>query len=173
MHSIERDNWKVFQLSPMLATVNMNSKIIKISMVAMIVLTHFSTMQCFAAETPKEVVTRFCKLDFEGHRLSSASYSQIAPLVMYPDEPGWDTVLGVHKYEIVNQTIEGNAAKVTVRYEIDRSWPYEIEIVNKLRNGTFNLNQENGTWKISKCIGFPRVSSQYLCIKYKFCSTGS
>ena len=139
----------------------------------MIVLIHFSTMQCFATETPKEVVARFCKLDFEGHRLSSASYPHIAPLVMYPEESGWDTVLGVSKYEIRNQTIEGNTAKVTVHYEIDRSWPLEMERINELSNATFNLKQENGTWKISKCVGQPRVSSDYLCIKYKYCSTGS
>lgn len=136
-------------------------------------LTHFASMQCFAAETPKEVVARFCKLDFAGHRLSSASYPQIAPLVMYPEESGWDTVLGVSKYEIRNQTIEGKAAKVTVYYEIDRAWPLEMERINELSNATFNLKQENGTWKISECVGQPRVSSDYLCIKYKYCSTGS
>jgi len=150
----------------------MNSKIIKITMVAMIMLTNFACMQCFAAETPQEVVARFCQLDFEGHRLSSASYAKIAPLVMYLDEPGWDRVLGVYKYEIVNQTIEGNSAQVTVHYEIDRSWPQQIEIVNKFSNQTFNLKQENGIWKISKCIGLPRVSVDLLCIKYKFCSKG-
>lgn len=151
----------------------MKLKKIRIIGVAIVLLSLFASTLCFAAESPKEVVTRFCELDFEGHRLSSNTYTQIAPLIMYPEEPGWDRVLGIHEYEITSETIEGKTAKVTVRYEIAGVWPQNIEIKNEYRNDTFNLNQENGAWKISEYIPYPRVSSSLLCTKYKLCSPDS
>lgn len=74
----------------------------------------FSASQSLAADTPKEVVARFCQLDFEGHRLSSATYIPIESLIIYPAEPGWDAMLGVHSYEITDEKIEGNDAKIIV-----------------------------------------------------------
>ena len=137
------------------------------------ILIIFAASQSYASETPSGVVAEFCKLDFEGHRLSSAAYEPIKPLIMYLAEPGWDIVLGVHSYELSSETIEGNIAKVIVHYEIDRSWPVDIGDISKYKTETFMLAQENGFWKISKYIQFPRVSSELLCSKYKYCTTGS
>jgi hypothetical protein len=149
----------------------MNS--IKNNIIAVIIIVLFAATHSFAAETPKEVVAQFCKLDFEGHRLNPDTYMKIALLVMYPSEPRWATVLGVSRYEITDETIEGNTAKVTVYYEIDRSWPETIRETNMYKTEIIILNQENGKWKISKQIMFPRVSSKLLCTKYKFCLAGS
>ena len=123
-----------------------------------------------AADTPKEVVARFCQLDFEGHRLSSDTYSPIEPLIMYPAEPGWDTMLGVQSFKISGEKIEGNTAKVIVSYEIDRSWPEDVGDTSEYKSETFNLNRVNSTWRISEYVVYPRVSTDLLCSKYKFCT---
>ena len=49
----------------------------------------------FAADTPAEIVHKFCELDFAGARLSSDRYETITPLVAYTEEPGWDIVIGI------------------------------------------------------------------------------
>ena len=133
----------------------------------------FTASLCFAGESPSEVVAHFCELDFKGHRLSSATYAPIEALIIYPAESGWDTVLGVRSYAIQSESIEGNTATVVVRYEIDRSWPDEIKDTSKYQVETFSLLQENDSWKLTKYIMLPRVSSELLCKQYKFCMPGS
>ena len=124
----------------------------------------------FAENSPKAVVSMFCKPDFEGHRLGSSAYAPIKPLVMYQAEPGWDTALGIRSYEILNEKIEGDTAEVSVRYDIDRSWPDDIGDVGRYRIATFTLSRMAGVWKIAKPVVFPRVSSKLLCSEYKFCT---
>lgn len=135
--------------------------------------TLFSATLCFAGESPKEVVAQFCELDFKGHRLSSATYDPIEMLIMYPAEPGWDTVLGVHSYLIQGETIEGNTATVVVDYEIDRSWPDAIKDTSNYQVETFSLQHDKGSWKLTKYSMLPRVSAEFLCKQYKYCTQGS
>jgi hypothetical protein len=148
------------------------NKTIIFTAVIMIFTLFFSTEKA-VAETPKEVVAAFCKLDFEGNRLSSEKYKNIKSLVSYPDEPGWDTVIGIHGYEIKKEKIENASAEITVEYEIDRQWPNNPSNKEKYKTETFHLKQENSKWKITKYIMFPRVSSKILCTEHGYCETGS
>ena len=49
-------------------------------------------------KSPEEVVKVFCDLDANGKRLSSTTWSEMLPYIMWPDEPGWDTVILVTSY---------------------------------------------------------------------------
>lgn len=148
------------------------NKTIIIKAVIMI-FTLFFSAEKVVAETPKEVVAAFCKLDFEGSRLSSEKYKDIKPLVAYPEEPGWDTVIGIYGYEIKKESIENSSAEIIVEYEIDRQWPKNLDNNEQFQTETFLLKQEKGKWKILKYIMFPRVSSELLCTVYGYCGTGS
>ena len=123
-----------------------------------------------AANTPKEVVEEFCRLDFEGARLSSETYGPIVELISYSAEPGWDIVIGITKYEIQKVHIKGNNADVRVRYHIYRSWPVLIEDIASYVEETFYLKRIRGSWKISKYIFYPRVSADLLCTRYGHCT---
>jgi len=100
---------------------------------------------CFADENPREVVEKFCELDFKGHRLSLATYTPIEALIMYPAESGWETVLGVSSYEVQSESIVGDSATVVVRYKINRSWPDAIKDTSKYQVETFTLQRDKGS----------------------------
>jgi len=131
-----------------------------------------AALPCFAAAGgPGDVVSRFCELDFEGHRLSASGYESVKPLVSYPAEPGWDRVLGIRSDEVGEESIDGSSARVLVRYEIDRFWPDDLEDTGKYREETFTLSRE-GDWKINRPIPLPRVSTELLCREYDNCAAG-
>jgi hypothetical protein len=109
-------------------------------------------------------------MDFNGNRLASETYYEIAEIVSYPAEPGWDIAIGIHSYKIVSEKIEGNTAKVTVHYVIDRSWPSSFDNYKEYQEEVFLLNKVGGEWKISMFISYPRVSKSLLCLKYNYCS---
>lgn len=119
-----------------------------------------------AADTPIDVVRKFCQLDYEGARLSSEGFKKLQPLIAYPDEPGWDIAIGIRSFKIKSENIHGNKAEVVVEYDIDQSWPPGLDIGN---TEVVELVKSNGIWKIEKYIDYPRVSSKVLCTKYDKC----
>jgi hypothetical protein len=119
-----------------------------------------------AAETPSDVVRKFCQLDYEGARLSSVTYKKIIPLVAYPEEPGWDIVIGIRSYEIKKEQIQRNKAEVIVVYDLERSWPPGIRPNNR---EVIKLVKVDGVWRIEEYITYPRVSLEVLCKEFNRC----
>ena len=102
--------------------------------------------------------------------MATATYDEIGNIVSYPAEPGWDIAIGIHDYKILSEIIEGDIARVSVHYDIDRSWPSVFDNYKEFQDEVFLLNKVGGEWKISKYIVYPRVSTSLLCSKYKYCS---
>jgi hypothetical protein len=126
-----------------------------------------SVCSAVAAASPSEVVRQFCQLDFDGARLSSVAYTTILPLIAYPEEPGWDTVIGIKGFKIEQESIFADLAEVVVIYEVDQSWPSGINTSSK---ETIKLVRERGAWKIKEYLAYPRVSSVLLCENYNLCN---
>lgn len=133
----------------------------------MLIALCLSAISSMAEESPSEVVRKFCMLDYEGARLSTKTYSAILPLIAYPAEPGWDTVVGIRGYALKNEMINGDVAEVVVEYEIDQIWP-EGDLPN--RQETFKLVKYGDAWKIQEYIIYPRVSAIVLCRNHSRCS---
>ena len=138
-----------------------------------VIMTTLTPFVALSADYPKEVVAEFCKLDFVGNRLSSATYKNISPLVMYPEEPGWDTVLDIRNHNVADEVVEGDFVKVSVLYEIDRMWPKDTRGKSDFKFETFILKNDGSNLKIAEFIMFPRVSSDVLCTKFDYCTDGS
>ena len=119
-----------------------------------------------AADTPTEVVRKFCQFDSQGARLTSDGYQKIQPLIAYPAEPGWDIVIGIRDFKIKSENIHGKKAEVVVKYDIDQSWPPGLNMGN---TEIIELIESNGIWRIAKYIDYPRVSSEVLCTKFYKC----
>lgn len=122
-------------------------------------------------EKVRETVENFCRLDFEGARLSSNSWSKIRPLIAYEEELGWDTALGILAYQIDTISITGNKANVVVRYEIVKAYPSDFSPseLKDLKVVQFNLVKKNNNWLLSSYILYPRVSNDILCNKFNEC----
>ena len=119
-----------------------------------------------AADTPSEVVRKFCQLDYQGSRLSSDGFKAIKSLIAYPEEPGCYIAIGIRSFKIKSEKIHGNKAEVVVEYDIDQSWPSGIDVGN---TEVAKLVKSNGIWRIEKYIEYPRVSSEVLCTKFRKC----
>jgi hypothetical protein len=135
-----------------------------VAIIAVSLLLHISF--AIAADTPSEVVRKFCQLDYQGARLSSDGFIKIQPLIAYPEEPAWDLAIGIKGYKITNENIDGKKAEVVVEYEIDQIVPSDLGILD---TEVVELIQSNGVWKIERYVDYPRVSSAVLCTKYKKC----
>ena len=136
------------------------------ALIAFVVVLYLPISMGIAAETPSDVVRKFCQLDYEGARLSSDTYKKIIPLVAYPEEPGWDIVIGIRSYEIKNEHIQGNKAEVIVKYDIDRSWPPGIRPNNR---EVVKLVKLDGIWRIEEYVTSLRVSVEILCKEFNRC----
>lgn len=108
----------------------------------------------------RKVVEKFCKLDFEGARLSTDAYTPMLELISYPVEPGWDRVIGITGYTITSISVKGNDAEADVHYSIpgieNRPDLKEYEIEN------IKLQKIDGRWKITRYIQLPRPSTVLL-----------
>ncbi len=109
---------------------------------------------------PEEVVKKYCRLDFDGVRLSSKSYAQIAPLSLWEEEPGWDEATVISGYQATSVRTQRNGAVIKVRFEIlGRLFGLGIFTLNrKSEVMDFSLILSNGKWIIQKPLYRPYIS---------------
>lgn len=112
----------------------------------------------------RNIVEKFCNLDFEGSRLSSKTWSKIRPFIAYEEEPGWDAVIGIRSYNIHSILIDDRKANVTVKYDIIRAYPTNFESLElkKYETTIINLINKQGEWLIKDYVPYPRVSDAKL-----------
>lgn len=120
-----------------------------------------STLPCLAGSSPAEIVQQYCQYDFEGARLSSETWPQVAHLISWEVEPGWDIASGVAGFRVVSEKMSGNKATVQVLYLVTPN-----ELVE------FTLQKFDETWRIVSPIHQPHVSQKLLCEKFSQCSDG-
>ena len=121
---------------------------------------------CFASASlaggsPSEIVQKYCQKDYEGVRLSSRTWQEIAPLIAWQHEQGWDAVTGISEYKIVSEEIDGDRAIVRVQFENQSGSLNE--------NIDVTLNHESGEWKMAPPAYQPHVSQTLLCKKFNHC----
>lgn len=107
---------------------------------------------CFADVSPSETVQQYCQLDYDGQRLSSASWPRVAHLVSWQVEPGWDMATGVTGFRITSEMVDGNSATIQVLF---------FAATNKTVE--FTLQRNGNIWKIVSPAHQPHVSQKLLC----------
>ena len=118
-----------------------------------------------------DVVRAFCKLDFEGARLSSRTWNKISPYVAWEEEPGWDVALAIKHYDIGKVVVSRQRAVVTVRYDIARSCPdsFGPTQLEQFERTELILVKQSDSWVIDSKLMYPRVSCEILCNRYNCC----
>jgi len=112
--------------------------------------------------SPASVVRDYCKLDFEGARLSSESsdFEKYFALVAWPDEPGWDGAVVIRNFRIVLSGSAQPVSKVTVRYVVlgNMSGARVTASPQHEEGVTFVLKRSGDTWKIEHPLIPPHIS---------------
>jgi hypothetical protein len=144
--------------------------VLALVLICLIIVPSVSTL-AYSEKQAHDVARVFCKLDFEGVRLSSRTWNKILPYVAWEEEPGWDIALAIKRYAIGKVVVEGQRAVVTVRYDIERSCPHSFELtqLREFETAELELVRKNGSWVINSKVLYPRVSSDILCKKYSCC----
>jgi hypothetical protein len=71
------------------------------------------------ALNPMDAVHAFCRADGRGERLLARTWINVAPLIRWGLEPGWDRVVLIESYEVAEPRYHDNAhAEVTVTYYV-------------------------------------------------------
>ena len=106
---------------------------------------------------PRGVVDKFCRLDFTGARLSSASFAEVQPLIVWFDESGWepgwatgsDTATIVSGYTVLSADQKEDKATVRVSFDVvGRMGPSGLVVEEKSETVDFRLVRLGGVWKI-------------------------
>ena len=124
----------------------------------------------FAGGSPKDVVEKYCEYDFNGARLISSGASNYRHLIDYEEEPGWDSVISVMGYKVGDEKISGNTAIVIVNYDIIQAFPAPLVNISQYQTVEVELLLQEGNWKVSKYIDYPRVGNELLCDNWGFCA---
>ena len=99
----------------------------------------------------QDVVREFCQADGFGNRVSIQGWSRIAPLVAWPLEPSWDSVVLITSYTIAwPQLAEDNTRTVEVRYGVSNDISASgIQRADRVDTVAFRVQpSDTGGWRI-------------------------
>jgi hypothetical protein len=102
----------------------------------------------------RELVSKYCRLDYEGTRLDQQSWSKIQPLVWWRGAPEYTQIDVVSRYTVDNEP-ESSKGKhiVAVHYRLlgiyDLATGYVPEPEGTMQDVSFMVTTENTEWRIA------------------------
>jgi hypothetical protein len=115
-----------------------------------------------AKRKPADVVKEYCQLDLQGARLSGETWSRVAPLVGWEDEPGWDSAILASGYHVQSTTVRPDHASVIVVFRVlgslEDDKPFAPARKGKYETISFHLERAGDSWKIVRPVIPPHVS---------------
>ena len=103
----------------------------------------------------RELVSKYCRLDYEGARLDAQMWPKFQPLVWWTSAPEYSKINVVARYVVDPEPVSSNKGKytVSVHYRLlgtyDLANGYVTEPAGSMQNVDFTVSQENATWKIA------------------------
>ena len=96
----------------------------------------------------RQLVSAYCRLDFQGARLSPEGWERMTSLVTYHENPDFGSVFIVSRYQLIETTVPGyefGVAYVVIgRYEEGAGYMP----MPSVRNVTFETRDQNGELRI-------------------------
>jgi hypothetical protein len=111
----------------------------------------------------RELVSQYCRLDYEGARLDPKSWTKFQPLVWWKTNPDFAHIDVIARY-IVEATPVVTHGKSTVKVQYQSLGQFEIGVgysrqVETSKEVEYAVTAENGEWRISDAEpNFPHVS---------------
>jgi hypothetical protein len=108
-------------------------------------------------ETParmRELVSRYCRLDYEGSRLDPKAWTKFQPLVWWKDAPKYSQIDVVARYVVEAEPVTRNGRYlVSVHYRLlgtyDLANGYVPEPQGSMQNVDFVVSSENTDYRIA------------------------
>lgn len=102
----------------------------------------------------RELVSRYCRLDYEGLRLDPAAWPKFQPLVRWTSPQDYSKIDVIARYNVDPQPIEDHGKfSVTVHYRLlgtfDPALGYVREPEGSTQDVYYSVTQQNTEWRIS------------------------
>jgi hypothetical protein len=114
--------------------------------------------------TVREVVARYCRMDYAGARLNAADWPKIQPTVAWKTNPEYPLFMVISRFDVSPELLPGHGKyEITVTYRLlgrfDLTEGYSQEPGNGVEEARFTVTDVNGDWLITDIQpNFPHVS---------------
>lgn len=106
------------------------------------------------AEQVRELVSKYCRLDYEGGRLDPPAWTKFQPLVWWKTNPDYTQIDVISRYTVETAPVltHGKYA-VTVHYRLlgrfERGIGYSHEMASSTRDVEYTVTSVNDEWRIN------------------------
>lgn len=105
--------------------------------------------------TIREVVARYCRLDYAGARLNSADWGKLQSLVAWQKNPDYSLFMVTSRFDVdADLSSDHSKYQVTVHYRLlgkyDISEGYSPESANQVEDVRYVVAEVNGDWRITE-----------------------
>ncbi len=104
--------------------------------------------------TVREIVARYCRLDYAGARLVPSDWPKIQPTVAWPTNPDYSLFMVTARFDVdAELAFEHGKYSVTVHYrslgKFDLSEGYSEDAGDQIQTVLFTISEVNGDWRIT------------------------
>jgi len=105
--------------------------------------------------TVRELVARYCRLDYAGARLNSTDWVKLQPLVAWQANPDYSLFMATSRFDVDTDLVpEHGKYQVTVHYRLlgkyYMSEGYSQESANQVEDVHYVVAEVNGDWRITE-----------------------
>lgn len=105
----------------------------------------------------RELVARYCRMDYAGARLNPADWPKLQPMVAWRQNPDFSLFMVASRFDVENELgFSHGKYQISVRYRVtgkyDLSEGYSAEDANTVRTSVFTVSEVNGEWRISEIV---------------------
>lgn len=114
--------------------------------------------------TVRELVARYCRLDYAGARLNPADWPKLQPVVAWPSNPDYSLFMITSRFDVDTDDVpEHGKYIVVVHYRLlgkfDLSEGYSTDFANRVEDIRYTVAEVNGEWRITDAEpGYPHAS---------------
>jgi hypothetical protein len=113
----------------------------------------------------RELVARYCRLDYAGARLNPADWPKLQPVVSSTSNPDYSLFMVTARFDLDTDAVpeHGNKYSVVVHYRLlgkfDLSEGYSVESANHVEDVRYTVAEVNGDWRVTDVEpGYPHPS---------------
>lgn len=108
---------------------------------------------------PVGVLAAYLNEDASGAGWSSETFPNLIRYAVWPEAPGWDTITVIHSFSIGEAKINGQKARVPVKYHVlGRMENDTFKPAPAVEEVTYELEREQGHWKVAEPQLMPHIA---------------
>ena len=115
--------------------------------------------------TVRELVARYCRLDYAGARLNQADWPKLQPVVSWTSNPDYSLFMITARFDVDTDAVpeHGNKYSILVHYRVqgkfDLSEGYATDSASHVEDVRYTVAEVNGDWRVTDAEpGYPHPS---------------